>query len=268
MRASRALLVALLTVGPVGLAACSDGGGPKLTKAEQTYADALAKDLQSSEDGGFAVSADDADCMSVAVLDVIGVAPFEAAGVKAKDLGGDKSPGELLGKGAISEADAARISKAWRGCTDLATAFASAAQDDFDLDEQGVACFADGLRGTDTLDAFVEQSFTAADNQPQGKVLTDLVALVNDCSAGAGGQGGLLVESIAKSLEAGSHLSPEDATCIAQHAVDSVGPERLIELTSGNDDFEQAPTEVQNELATAVVDAAKKCNVPVASLGR
>jgi hypothetical protein len=266
MRAPRALLaVSLFLAVLVGsLAACGDdgGGGSGLSTSEQTYADALAKDLQSSKDGGFAVSEGDAECMATAVLATIGAAPFEDAGVEPEDLAGDESPGELLGKGAISDEAAGSIASAWADCTDLATAFASAARDDFDLDDDGVTCFADGLRGTGTLDAFVVQSFTAADDDPQGEVLTKLVSLVNACSAGENGTGGLLVESIATSLEKGSGLSADEATCVAQHAVDSVGPERLIELTAEGDGPE-AEQAAQRELAAAVVEAAKACNVPV-----
>jgi hypothetical protein len=266
MRAPRALLAASLLVTTLlgALAACGDdgGGGRSLSTSEQTYADALAKDLQSSKDGGFAVSEDDADCMATAVLATIGAKPFTDAGVKPKDLAGDESPGELLGKGAISDAEARSIASAWGDCTDLATAFASAARDDFDLDDDGVTCFADGLRKSDTLDSFVVQSFTAAEDDPQGEVLAELVTLVNTCSAGEGGTGGLLVDSIAKSLEEGSGLTAEEATCVAQHAVDSVGPERLIELTAQGDGPE-AEQAAQDELAAAVVEAAKACHVPV-----
>jgi hypothetical protein len=262
MRATRALLVVFLTVGPLGLVAC---GGDGRSASEQRYVDALADDLQSSKDGGFAVQPEDAECMSEAVLDTIGAKPFEDAGVQPKDLAGDDSPGELLGKGAVSDAQAKTIADAWADCTDLATAFATAAKDDFELDAKGVECFADGLRGTDTLDAFVEQSFTAAEEDPASDTLQELVKLVGTCSTGEDGIGGPFVESIARSLQEQNGLDAEDATCIAQHVVDTVGPDRLVELTATGD-FESAPADAQNELATAIVSAAQACDVPVGDL--
>jgi hypothetical protein len=273
MRASRTLPILLLSVVSLGLAACGgDDGegastdGAQLTAAEQRYADALAADLQDDEDG-FGVTASEAACMGDAILEVLGTAPFEEAGIEPDDFSGDESPGELLGTGTVSDADASSIADAWEDCTDLALAFATAASSDFDLDDEGIDCFADGLRGSDALTSIVEQTFTSAEEDPGGEVLTEIVGLVQECSVGEGGEGGLLVQSIADSIQQDSGLSRDDATCIAQHAVDSIGADRLVELSSGTDDFEDAPAEVQNEMAEAIVDAAAACGVPIASLG-
>jgi hypothetical protein len=265
MRMHRAL--AALAVPVFLVAACSGGddGGGSLSSAEQKYADAMAKDLVSTDDG-FGVDAPSADCMATAVLDTIGVQPFEDAGVEPKDLATDKAPGELLGDGAVSKADAKAIAAAWRDCTDLPEAFAASAKDEFNLDAAGVTCLEKGLAKSKVLDDFIEVSFTSAESDDASQVLQGLVSLVDECTGGTTGDGGVIVDSIAASLAEGGTLTEEQAACVAQEVVDTIGQDRLISLTA-NGDFSNAPADVQQEFATAVLGAASACDIPISQLG-
>lgn len=251
----------------LGAAACGgDDGGSALSDEEQTYADALATELTDATDG-FGVTDDEAACMAESAMGVLGVKPFKDADVSPKDIEDSDSPGELLGEGTVSDKDASAIAEEWGDCADLPTAFAAAGADEFNLDADGVSCLEDGLRDNDILANVIAATFTSEGGEPDGETLRELVGLVSECSAGEGGEGGLLVESIADSLVEGAGLSQEDATCIGQYAVDTVGADRLVELTANGGDFETAPPEVQNELAAAIVAAATECNVPIDRLG-
>lgn len=265
MCASRVLvggIAALLLV----VSACGGDDSGGLSDDEQSYADALTVALQNSKDN-FGVDEDEGLCMAEAVLQVIGVAPFEAADVAAEDIDDFDAPGKLLGEEAVDDADATAIARAWGECADLPKTFAQAGAKEFKLDEAGVACLEDGLRERDILTDVIAATFTSVGGEPEPETLQDLVGLVSGCSTGEGGEGGLLVDSIAQSLVAGAGLTEQEATCVGQHAVDRVGADRLVELTANGVVYENAPPDVQDELSAALVVAAEACNVPIDRLG-
>jgi hypothetical protein len=117
-----------------GAACGGDDGG-----TQQAYADAWAATL-TDDDNGFSVTEDEAECMSTAMMDELGAELFEKAEVEPADIRGDSdSPGEVLGAGVISDAQADAILDEWEGCADLASSLAEAAVGEFGL--------ADGIAG-------------------------------------------------------------------------------------------------------------------------
>lgn len=275
MRARR-LTASLLALTLLGAAACGDDGGDdELTTEEQAYADAWARSLTDEEDG-FSVSDEDADCMAAALMAEVGAGPFEEAGVEPADIGDgeqgegdDDSPGELLGAGVITEAQADAILDVWEGCTDLGATLAAAAVGEFDLDEEAEACVADGLREDDLAREGLKPSFTSDDDEPPSEVLTAMVELIDECAGEADGGDGssVIVDGIASSLAADGTLTEEQAQCVAQEMVDVIGLERLMELGAGGGDLETADPAVQQEVASAVLGAAEACDIPLSALG-
>ncbi len=241
-----------------------DGGGG-LSAEEQELADAWSLTLQ-DEDDGFAVGQDDADCMGAAIMLEVGVEPFEEADVTADDIGDDEgqnSPGEVLGAGVISEAQADAVLDAWEECVDLAQMLAESASTEFDLDEDGVACFADGLGEGELARDVLRPSFTSDSDDPPEEALGSIVALLDSCGDG---EGGLLVDSIAEELAADGSMCEDVAGCFAQAVYDDLGFDRLAEL-SASGDFEDADPEAQSEITGALIAAAGACDVPVSAFG-
>ena len=270
MRPSR-LLAAIVCSGLV-LAACGgdDGGadeGGGLTEAEQAYADAWAGTLSDEQDSKPAVDADEAACMGDAIMAELGVAPFEEAGVEPDDIDAagsdDDSPGELLGTGVVTDAQAEAVLDVWEDCADLPALLAATIVADLELDAEGEACLVEGFADGDLVREGYINSFVADDDEPPADLLADLLAVVDGCTAG-GEDGSALVRSMAESLAADGSLTEEQATCVAEVIVDTIGQDRLIELTSGGD-FDSAPPEVQAEITDALMGAASDCDVPVSA---
>ncbi len=262
---SRRTPLALILLAVAVLGACSGDGGPDLTDREQQYADAFATDL-ADEDDGFGVDQGEGECIGEHIMDELGAEVFEEHDIDPADLGGDESPGELLGEGTVTEEQAAAITDGWNDCVDLARQFARQAGDEFDLDEEGLECFEDELEDSGILDEYLEVSFRRADPRAGNAVLQRIVSLVQTCSKSEEGRGGVLVESIASSLADDGSMNVIQANCVAQELVDLLGADRLIVLT-GNGDLSSVPPEAQEEFAQAVLAAAQTCNVPLAELG-
>lgn len=268
------LLSAMLAFALLGAAACGDddegGGGDDggLSSEEQAYADAWAVSLSDSEDG-LSVSAEDADCMATAIMAELGVEPFEEAEVEPADIeSGDDSPGEMLGAGTVTDEQADAILDRWEDCVDIAAVLAEAAVGEFELDEEGQQCVADGLREDDLARAGLKPSFTSDETDPPTEVLTAVATLLDECSAGSDGEGGgAIVDGIARSLAADGSLTEEQSECVAQAMVDIIGIDRLIELGAGGGDLENLDPEVQQQIGTAVLDAAESCGIPLSELG-
>lgn len=275
MRAPR-LLRLLLALTLLVAVACGDdeaGGGDELDDEEQAYADAWARSL-TDEGDGFSVDDDDADCMATAIMAELGTAPFEAAGVEPGDIGDgeqgeddDDSPGELLGAGTISDAQADAILDAWEACTDIAAALATTAVGELDLDEESETCIAEGLREDGLAREGLKPSFTSDSDEPPAAVLSKLVELIDTCGGDGESGSSVIVDGIASELAADGNLTQEQAQCVAQEMVDVIGLERLVELGAGGGDLAQADPAVQQEIATAVLGAAEACDIPLSELG-
>ena len=262
---SRPVLAAALAALAL-VAACSGGGDGGLSDEEQSYADAFAADF-ASDDDGIGVTEEEAECMSAAILEEVGVGPFDDAEVSPEDLAGDDTPGELLGDGAISEEQAADIYAAWGDCADIPAAFAAGAEEQFDADAEAVECLEDGLREGDALEQYMVESFTSGEEPDPGSPgLSAIITLITECTAGEGGTGGALVESITTSLTEGGQLTEDQARCIAQGVVDAIGVEALLQ-GGLSESFESASPELQQQVIQALTEAAETCNVPLAQLG-
>lgn len=270
MRRFRFVPAALLTVLAVVGAACGGGGSTgadaTLNKDEQAYADAFAKDLADQTDG-LGVSAKQGDCMGTVIMAELGTGPFEKAKVTPKDLGGEKTPGQLLGEGTVSEEQAGSIYDAWSDCGDMTAVFANSIAAEYDGDATAKKCLQDGLRENDLMRSFMVDSFTSGEEpDPAKSPLKDLVSLITRCTTSGDGSGGALVDSIAQSLGSGGSLTAEESQCLAQSIVDTVGADKLLAGVSGGD-FSKASPELQQAIVQSITKAAAACNVPLSKLG-
>lgn len=270
MLRARTAPIALLTLLAVTAAGCggssSKGAEAELTKEEQAYADAFAEDLADSTDG-LGVTAKQGDCMSRVIMAELGTEPFEKADVSPKDLAGEETPGQLLGEGAVSEEQAGSIYDEWADCGDMTAVFAKSIAAEYEGDAEVTKCLEDGLREDDLMRTFMVDSFTSDEEPDPGKgPLKDLVTLITTCTASGDGSGGALVDSIAESLAEGSTLTPEEAQCLAQSIVDTVGADELM-AGVGDGDFSQASPELQQAIVQSITGAAAACNVPLSKLG-
>lgn len=257
-----ALLLALALVG----AGCG-GDDAELTSEEQAYADAFAADF-ADEDDGLGVSASEGDCLATVVMAELGVEPFDDAKVEPEDLSGDETPGQLLGEGAVTDAQAEAIYADWESCVDLTATFADGFQTEYETDDDTRECFRAGLAEEDLMRDYMVASFTRGEElTPSESPLKELVALIADCTASdTGGSGGVLVDSIAESLAAGGSVTDEQAQCLAQSIVDTIGADKLLESV-GDGDLANAPPEVQQAVVDAIAEAAAACGVPLSQLG-
>jgi hypothetical protein len=274
MRRLFCLVAVLALVG----AACGDdddggdeGAAADLSSEEQAFADAWAATLSDSDEDGFTFDDDEAQCMGDAIMAEVGTGPFDEAELEPGDIDSegdeDDSPGEVLGAGVISDEQADAILATWEGCTDLNAAFVDLVAAEADIDDDARQCIIDGVEEDDLVGEGFKASLTTDDSEPPEEVITALVTLMSTCGGDESGQGGLIVDSIAESLAADGRLDAEQSQCVAQHMVDSIGLDRLIELGVGGGDFEEADADVQQEMASAVLSAAEACDVPISDLG-
>lgn len=210
--------------------------------------------------------------MGKAIMAELGVERFEEAGVEPSDIHvegaeEDDSPGQLLGDGAVTEAEAAAILDTWEAdCADVAALFAQAGAEEFGLEGDGLACLEDRLREDGLARTALMASFTDDDEDPPEEVLTELVAALASCSEEGGGLNDTLVDSMAESIAADGELDEEQSRCVAQGMLDALGIERLMELGVSDGLDSGASPEVQQEVAQAVLQAASDCDVPLSSL--
>jgi hypothetical protein len=141
---------------------------------------------------------------------------------------------------------------------------------DVEDDDDKVQCLDEAVRESDLIREGYRQTLTDDTGEPGGEVLTALLDIVDGCGIGidgaAAGEGGILVDAIAQSMGADGSLTEEQAQCMAQHVVDEVGRERLLDAFAQNGDFEDTPPEVQNAVTKAVINAADSCGVPASAL--
>ena len=266
MRTPRALTVVVLAILVPTLAVAACGGGDDgLSAEEQRYADAFARDLADGDDG-LAVDDEEGQCVGDAIMRELGTGPFKEAKVEPADLAGDESPGELLGKGAVSDDQAKVIAEEWNECVDLPDVFAHQASDQF-VARRGRRRL---LRGRAPRELGARRvpprvvherrrrrrpGGAEPDRGPRAAVLGRRAAT-----------GGVLVDAIAASLAEDGTLTSEEATCVAQHVVDEVGADKLVGI-GGGESLADAPEDVQKDFATAIVNAAESCGLDLSKIG-
>ena len=84
--------------------------------------------------------------------------------------------------------------------------------------------------------------------------------------ASARGDGGYIVNAVAALFTQDGKVPEAAARCLGRHIVDQVGPDQLVALSAGGR-LSDAPESVQQDFASAIVDAAAACDVDVQSLG-
>lgn len=272
----RSTSLALLTLLAVVGAACGggDGGDPAkaaLTEEEQAFADAFAAGFTDETDG-FGVTEAQGECLATVIMAELGTEPFEEADVTPEDLEGEESPGQLLGDGAVTEDQADAIYTGWEDCADLNAVFADGFQREYDADEATRECFETTLAEDDLMRAYMVASFTSGDElDPAESPLKEMIEAITTCTGesdqGAGeGSSSVLVSSIADSLAAGGTITAEQAQCLAQSIVDTVGEEELL-AGGAEGDFTNASPELQQAVIAAITTAATACDVPLSQLG-
>jgi hypothetical protein len=266
MRIPRALAVAVAVALAVGVVVVvvrrSDDRA--LTGEEQRYADAFARNLSDGDDA-LSFDAESGQCVGEAILRELGARPFHEAKVTPADLGRGKLPGELLGEGRVSDAQAAAIAREWNRCKSLVDVFAVQTRQQFGLSDRDVRCFKDRLRRGRVLDTYVRLMFTSSDPADVQEVQRQIVVDAQTC-ASKSGDGGYIVNAVAALFTQDGKVSEESARCLGQHIVDTVGADKLVALSAG-ERLSDAPPDVQEQFAQAIVDAATACNVDVQSLG-
>ena len=225
-------LLALVVVLATGLVAACSSGSSKLSSKEQQYADSFAKHL-SDKTQSFGVTTAQGHCIGDAIMHVLGTKPFDKAKVTPDQVNGGKSPGELLGTGAVTQNQAAAIAKKWEGCVDLPKVLAAQLTPQFKLTDTSKACFQTALSKNGVSDRYLEVSFTGSGVKDSAGVLSEIFGLVQTCTADASHQGGYFVDSMSSSLGADGKLTPTQARCVAQHVVDAIGIAKLAEVSVG-----------------------------------
>lgn len=225
------------------LAACaSSGDADELSDEEQEFVDAWAVALQ-DDDEGLPVEPADAECMATALMAEIGTEPFDDAGVTPDDIAPEDTVGEIVGGGVISTEQADTILDGWDECVDMAATMGGSAADEFELDEDGATCIADGLEEDDLLRDLLRPVFTEDSDDPDEATLTALLELVEACG------GPSLVDSIATELASGGLLTDEQARCVAETLFDDLGYAGL------------ANPDAEDEVTAALGSAAEACGV-------
>lgn len=251
---------ALLAIAALSVAAACGGDDEGLSDEEQAYADAFAADMTNDAEG-MNVSDEEAECMSEAVMQELGVEPFEEADVQPADLEGDEAPGELLGEGAVSDEQAETIADTWLDCADLPKSLAANLGESADLDEDAQACVEEGLGDGDVIKGYLMASFTSGEPDQDDPAFADLLSLVTDCGKDEDGNGGPIVDGIAQSLAAGGTLDEEQSQCMAQAIVDEVGADQILEAGNG------PSPELEAQMNQAVLSAAADCGVSPEQMG-
>lgn len=228
----RGRLVSFLVV-PLLLATACGGGDDEepLTKEEQRYANAFARDLSDGDDG-LSVTVEEAACIGDAILHVLGVRPFHEAGIEPADLEGDETPGQLLGEGTVSDDQADEIAGRWLDCVDLVEDLVAQAKGSVELDDEGQACFEDALRDGTLPHDYLVVSFTSDDPADVNGILGEMGSILGRCR-GAGGTATTASpdestsERLARLLVDRYAEDPDDARCLADGIISRVSADDL-----------------------------------------
>jgi len=259
-RPTRFLLM-VVTIPALALSACSDESG--LSEEEQEYADAFAASIEDDEDG-LSAEPDDAQCMGDAVMEELGVEPFEEADVAPDDIGGEDagSPGEVLGDDVVTDEQADSILDRWEDCVgDLSEFMATSAsgEEEFDLDADGEACLAEGLDEDGLARDILRASFTSAEEVPDQDAFTAFFAVINDCARDDDGVG-LFERQLAENIAGDGDMTPEQAECVVAGIVEEMGEEAFLGFLSALD---QEASEDAEAFQQAYLAAAEGCGAPL-----
>jgi len=255
-------LLTLVTVPALALVACADESSG-LSDEEQEYADAFAASIEDDEDG-FGADPDDAQCMGDAVMEELGVEPFDEADVAPDDIGGEdsSSPGEVLGEGVVTDEQASAVLDGWESCVgDLSEFMATSvrSEEEFDLDADDEACLADGLDEDGLARDILRSSFTSAEELPDQRAFTAFFVLINDCARDDDGVG-LFERQLADNIEGDGDVTPEQADCVASAIVEDMGEDAFLAFLSASDQGESEHAEAFQQAYGA---AAEACGVPL-----
>jgi hypothetical protein len=263
---SRALAVVVAVALALGVvvAVARQSDDHHLTVEEQRYADAFARNFSDGDDA-LSFDAEAGRCVGEAIVRELTARPFHEAKVTPADLGRGKLPGQLLGEGRVTDAQAAVIAREWNRCISLVDVFAEQTSRQFGLSERDVRCFKQELRRGKVLDSYVRLMFTSADPAGVQEVQRRIVVDAQTC-ASKSGDGGYIVNAVAALFTQDGKVSEEAARCLGQHIVDTVGADKLVALSAG-ERLADAPRDVQEQFAQAIVDATTACGVDVQSLG-
>jgi hypothetical protein len=131
----RTLALSLLVLAGPAVGACSDDGGGDA----QPYVDALTESFLESEDGEFAPTDEQAECMAEKTIDAIGVDTLEDAGISPEEVVDSDGPDDLGLE--LSEDQATDAARAFVDCDlSYAEAFAGA-----DAPEEAIECIDENL---------------------------------------------------------------------------------------------------------------------------
>ncbi len=129
--------VGAVAVLAVVLTAC--GGGQ-----ERAYADAIAASAQQG-DTPFSPTADEAQCIGDAYVEVLGVARFEEAGVTPEDIRNETDPVQNPRELGIGEAEAGELFDQVNECTDVRELVLQGLSRDSQLSPEARTCLSDAI---------------------------------------------------------------------------------------------------------------------------
>jgi hypothetical protein len=195
--------------------------------------------------------------------------------VAPADFESDSSPGELLGDGEVSDAEATAVIDAWHDCTDLAEALAASIAAGEDIDDEGLACIAEAL-DDDTIDLILIPAFTTESGEPEDEdAAGELVSAVEACASGSdeggddGGDDGTtdfggdpeaaLIEGLSRAMSADGTFTEEEAQCVAEGIVSEVGVDEMLEMGFDPTNPDAVSPELQEALGAALLAAAEDC---------
>lgn len=172
----RTLAITLLVLAGPAVGACSDDGGGDA----QPYIDALTESFQESEEGEFAPTDEQAECMAEKTIDAIGVDTLEDADISPEEVVDSDGPEDLGLE--LSEDQATDAARAFVDCDlSFAEAFAGA-----DAPDEAVECIDENLDEDRMVEAIAAQYQGNEDEADEifGELFTDLGTECEDAFAG------------------------------------------------------------------------------------
>jgi hypothetical protein len=173
----RSLALALLVAAGPAVGACSDDGGDGNA---QPYIDALTESFLDSEEGEFAPTEEQAECMAEKTVDAIGADTLEDEGITPEDVVDSDGPEDLGLE--LSEDQATEAARAFFDCDlSFAEAFAGA-----DAADEAVECIDENLDEDRMVEAIAAQYQGDEEEADEifGELFTDLSTECEEAFAG------------------------------------------------------------------------------------